>query len=83
MAVRGESNEEMDRRLPDYKVIGHGNHFLTVRAIKRSIDGALGTHGAWMLEPYADLPTYVGASPQLTPRTSGRPPRWRTATDSR
>jgi predicted amidohydrolase YtcJ len=66
VSVRGESNEEMDRRLPEYRVIGHGNHFLTVRAIKRSIDGALGTHGAWMLEPYADLPTTSGL-PQLTP----------------
>jgi predicted amidohydrolase YtcJ len=66
VAVRGESNEEMDRRLPPYRLIGHGNGFLTVRAIKRSIDGALGTHGAWMLEPYADLPTTSGL-PQLTP----------------
>lgn len=66
VAVRGESNEEMDQRLPEYRLVGHGNHFLTVRAIKRSIDGALGTHGAWMLEPYADLPTTSGL-PQLTP----------------
>jgi predicted amidohydrolase YtcJ len=33
---------------------------LTVRGIKRLIDGALGTHGAWMLEPYADLPSSRG-----------------------
>lgn len=66
VAVRGESNDEMDRRLPEYRTVGYGNHFLTVRAIKRSIDGALGTHGAWMLEPYADLPTTSGL-PQLTP----------------
>jgi predicted amidohydrolase YtcJ len=31
-----------------------------VRAIKRMIDGALGTHGAWLLEPYADLPESRG-----------------------
>jgi predicted amidohydrolase YtcJ len=36
-----------------------GNH-LTVRAIKRLIDGALGSHGAWLLEPYADLPGSTG-----------------------
>jgi predicted amidohydrolase YtcJ len=28
-----------------------------VRATKRAIDGALGSRGAWMLEPYADLAT--------------------------
>lgn len=29
---------------------------LTVRAIKCFMDGALGTHGAWMLDPYTDKP---------------------------
>jgi predicted amidohydrolase YtcJ len=58
--VRGETNEAMDARLPDYRMIGHGNGFLTVRAIKRQIDGALGSHGAWLLQPYADLPTGSG-----------------------
>jgi predicted amidohydrolase YtcJ len=33
---------------------------LTVRAIKVTIDGALGSHGAWLLEPYNDLPTSSG-----------------------
>ena len=36
---------------------GFGNNHLTVRGIKRMVDGALGTHGAWLLEPYDDLPT--------------------------
>jgi predicted amidohydrolase YtcJ len=48
-------NEEMAQRLADYRMIGHGDNHLTVRAIKRSIDGALGPHGAWLLEPYEDL----------------------------
>jgi predicted amidohydrolase YtcJ len=34
--------------------------FLTVRAIKRQIDGALGSRGAWLLAPYADLPSSSG-----------------------
>lgn len=55
--VRGESNEAMAARLPEYRMIGVGNGHLTVRAIKRQIDGALGAHGAWLLEPYADLET--------------------------
>jgi predicted amidohydrolase YtcJ len=33
---------------------------LTVRAIKRQIDGALGPHGAWLLEPYLDMPNSTG-----------------------
>ena len=39
-----------------YRMIGAGDNHLTVRTIKRLIDGALGSHGAWLLEPYADLP---------------------------
>lgn len=56
----GEPNQVLARRLPQYRMIGLGNHHLTVRAIKRFMDGALGTHGAWMLEPYADLPQSAG-----------------------
>lgn len=65
VAVRGESNEAMDARLADYRMIGFGNHFLTVRSIKRQIDGALGTHGAWLLDPYTDMPSTSGL-PQVT-----------------
>ncbi|HEY5619332.1 MAG TPA: amidohydrolase [Vicinamibacterales bacterium] len=42
------------------KILGYGDHHLTVRAIKWTMDGALGSHGAWLLEPYADLPRSVG-----------------------
>jgi hypothetical protein len=58
--VRRQSNEEMDELLPHYKMIAEGNDFLTVRSIKRQIDGALGAHGAWLLEPYEDLPESAG-----------------------
>ena len=54
------SNAQLAERLPDYRIIGAGDDRLTVRAIKRSIDGALGTHGAWLLEPYDDLPETSG-----------------------
>ncbi|UCG88958.1 MAG: amidohydrolase family protein [Gemmatimonadota bacterium] len=54
------SNEQLAERLPDYRIIGYGNNHLTVRAVKRSIDGALGPHGAWLLEPYDDLPASSG-----------------------
>jgi len=38
------------------RVIGYGNNMMTVRAIKITADGALGSRGAWLLEPYSDLP---------------------------
>ena len=55
--VRGASNEEMDEKLADYRTIPEGNDFLAVRSIKRQIDGALGSHGAWLLGSYADMDT--------------------------
>jgi predicted amidohydrolase YtcJ len=54
------SNEQLAEELPNYRIINYGDHRLTVRAIKRSIDGALGPHGAWLLEPYEDLPSSSG-----------------------
>lgn len=58
--VRFASNEQMAEQLPDYRFIDEGNGFLTVRSIKRQIDGALGSHGAWLLEPYVDLTESTG-----------------------
>jgi len=58
--ARFASNEEMAERLPQYRSVAEGNDFLSVRSIKRQIDGALGSHGAWLLEPYEDLPSSVG-----------------------
>jgi predicted amidohydrolase YtcJ len=50
-----EENEELTQHIAEYKIIGMGDHHLTVRTIKRLIDGALGSHGAWLLEPYSSL----------------------------
>ena len=58
--VRHESNELMDELLAAYRMLAEENDFLTVRSIKRQIDGALGAHGAWLLEPYEDLPESIG-----------------------
>ncbi len=49
-------NDSLAQRIDDYRLVGVGDGHLTVRAIKAAIDGALGTHGAWLLEPYSDLP---------------------------
>jgi len=55
-----EDNEALAEGLPDYRVYREGDDYLTVGGIKRWVDGALGSHGAWMLEPYTDLPDSVG-----------------------
>ena len=53
-------NESLAENLAAYRTVAYGDDRLTVRAIKVSIDGALGSHGAWLLEPYDDLPTSSG-----------------------
>lgn len=51
------SNAELRAKGAAYRRI---DKQLTVRAIKRAADGALGPRGAWLLEPYADLPDRTG-----------------------
>jgi predicted amidohydrolase YtcJ len=53
-------NDQLAANLAKYRTIDHGNGFLTVRGIKKSIDGALGPRGAWLLEPYSDKPGDTG-----------------------
>lgn len=56
-----EQAADMDGRLGEYRMVGYGNNFLTVRAIgEKVLDGALGTHGGWLLEPYSDMPRSHG-----------------------
>jgi predicted amidohydrolase YtcJ len=55
-----EDNDRLAHELHRYRVVGAGGHFLTVRAVKRLVDGALGSHGAWLLDPYDDLPSSHG-----------------------
>lgn len=51
-----QANADIEPHLREYYFIGFGDQHFTVRAIKRQIDGALGSRGALMLEPYSDLP---------------------------
>jgi predicted amidohydrolase YtcJ len=55
-----EGNQALAARGSAYRMIGAADNHLTVRAVKRFMDGALGSHGAWLLEPYADLPGSTG-----------------------
>lgn len=60
MAIH-DPTEIMAEKLAEFKMIGYGNNFLTNRCIgEKVLDGALGTHGAWLHEPYVDLPHSVG-----------------------
>lgn len=36
------------------------SHFLSIRSVKLNCDGALGSRGAWLLEPYTDRPDFAG-----------------------
>lgn len=55
-AMLSSSNEELEREAARVRVVGAGRNHLTVRAVKRLADGALGSRGAWLLAPYADAP---------------------------
>ena len=64
MMMRQEA-KQMAVDMPKYRTINYGDKRFTVRMIKRVIDGALGSRGAWMLEPYADLATTGMATDSL------------------
>jgi predicted amidohydrolase YtcJ len=55
-----EDASKLAEDMPRYRVVNYGDKRFTVRATKRQIDGALGSRGAWMLEPYSDLTTTSG-----------------------
>jgi hypothetical protein len=55
-----DSNDHLRAALPAIKVTGAGGEHFTVGGIKHWIDGALGSHGAWLLEPYSDMPDSTG-----------------------
>ncbi len=54
-----DSSEVLARELPRVKT-WQRHPFFAVGGIKRWIDGALGSHGAWLLAPYTDLPSSTG-----------------------
>ncbi len=55
-----DSNDVLARRLAQYRTTDAANGHVAVRGIKRLFDGAIGTHGAWLLAPYDDLPGSTG-----------------------
>ena len=58
-AVRPETQDSLDA----LRTIGAANQHLTVRSIGEvTVDGALGSRSAWMLEPYDDVPNSTGTN---------------------
>lgn len=55
-----DSNENLAEHLGEYAHQVQGDPHLTVGGIKKAIDGAMGTHGAWLLDPYDDMPGSTG-----------------------
>ena len=56
----GDTGEDFRALSPGGPLVGYGGNFLDVRAIKLYADGALGSRGAALLEPYSDAPEQRG-----------------------
>lgn len=55
-----ESNDYLKKKANNYRLIGYGDNYLTVRSIKKYIDGALGSRGALFIKDYSDKPGLKG-----------------------
>jgi predicted amidohydrolase YtcJ len=53
-------NDLLAKNLDRYRTVDMGQNHLAIKAIKRYMDGALGSRGAWLLAPYADKPESTG-----------------------
>lgn len=57
MLIPGRSGEDtafIEEWLRRGPIVGGHEGYLTIRAVKTFVDGALGSRGAWLLAPYAD-----------------------------
>lgn len=59
MMIR-DGNASLRANAGVFPIINAGNGHLTMNAIKVSLDGALGSYGAWLLEPYSDRTGFMG-----------------------
>jgi hypothetical protein len=53
-------NDLLAKNLDRYRTLDTGQNHLAIRAVKRYMDGALGSRGAWLLAPYTDKPESTG-----------------------
>jgi len=59
-AMLRHGSEDLKKYLNEFPKVDVGNGFYTCKAVKTELDGALGSYGAWLLEPYDDKPGFVG-----------------------
>ncbi len=59
-ALIGGNGEFLDAMLKSGPYVDVTNHFLSLRSIKLYLDGALGSRGAALIEPYSDEPENRG-----------------------
>ena len=59
-AMIGGTDADFDALAKEGPLIGYGGDFLSLRAVKLYVDGALGSRGAALLVPYADDPNNRG-----------------------
>lgn len=52
--------EEIKDHMDGFPILRAGKDMFTCRALKAQMDGALGSYGAWLLEPYTDNPGLLG-----------------------
>jgi predicted amidohydrolase YtcJ len=62
-----DTNANIRAKMPTAKAVNMADRHLTVAAIKKTIDGALGSRGAWLLEPYSDLAGHTGLNTTPVP----------------
>jgi hypothetical protein len=63
---------QLERYLPTHRILDDADGHFTVRAVGEVLsDGALGSHTAWFLKPYDDLPASSGIA-VTTPETVQR-----------
>jgi predicted amidohydrolase YtcJ len=53
-------NDLLAGNLDRYRTLDMGQNHLAIKAVKRYMDGAVGSRGAWLLAPYADKPESTG-----------------------
>jgi len=59
-AMISDAGKDFDQLSKDGPLLGYGHDFLTVRSVKLYADGALGSRGAALIEPYSDAPDNRG-----------------------
>ena len=55
-----ERYDQLGRNASVFPILDAGDAHFTVRSIKVSLDGALGSYGAWLLQPYHDRRDFFG-----------------------